>query len=317
MSDTPIVAFIDSVHPILWEFLEGMGFTCVDYSESTEESIRRDYSKFTGIVLRSKFQITSEILDQCQQLKFIARSGSGMENIDTKAAISRGVKCFNSPEGNRDALAEHTIGMLLMLFNKLNKADSEVRQRIWDREGNRGVELMNKTVGIIGYGTMGKAFAQRLSGFGCKVIAYDKFKKGFSDEFVQEVDWKTFVKEADIVSLHVNYLPENEFMIDSSFFDSFPKPIYIINTARGKCLNTKSLIDAMSNGKVLGACLDVLEFESVSFDNDYKHPFIDLLLKSEDVVLSPHVAGWTKESYEKLSLFLAKKIKESLNSIAQ
>ena len=311
----PIVAFIDSVHPSLWESLEALGFQCEDYSKSLEKEIERNYHTFKGIVLRSKYRITAEVIEKCNQLKFIARSGSGMENIDVSAAEKKGVLCINSPEGNRDALAEHTLGMLLMLFNKLHIANQEVKSGVWRREENRGVELKGKTVGLIGYGVMGKAFAQRLKGFEVEVIAFDKFKSSFSDENAKEVSWEEFTRKSDIISLHVNYLPDNEYFVNSTFFEQFKKPVYFINTARGKCVETKALLEAIDQGKVLGACLDVIEFESVSFENDYTSPLLKELISKPEVVLSPHVAGWTTESYIKLSEFLFKKINENINLI--
>jgi D-3-phosphoglycerate dehydrogenase len=238
-----------------------------------------------------------------------------MENIDVDTAKDKGILCFNSPEGNRDALAEHTLGMLLMLFNKLHTANQEVKNGIWKREENRGVELKGRTVGLIGYGVMGKAFAQRLKGFDCSVVAYDKFKSNISDENAREVSWQEFTDQCDVVSLHVNYLPENEYLANESFFNQFKKPIYFINTARGRCLQTKALIEAIEKGKVLGACLDVIEFESISFENDYNNSILEELFNRNEVVFSPHVAGWTKESYKKLSEFLFKKINENINLI--
>lgn len=251
------------------------------------------------------------MLDKADNLKWIARSGAGMENIDVEYANHKGIACFNSPEGNRDAVAEHAVGMLLMLFNKLKQGDAEVRKGQWNREANRGIELKGKTVGILGFGYMGAAFAQRLKGFQVKVIAYDKYKSGFGDDWVAEVDEATLFAESDVLSIHLPLTEETTFLIDKDYLTKFKQPIYLINTARGKNLKTTDLLGALDSGKVLGACLDVLEYESLSFEKlkseDLPADF-QTLVKSDKVILSPHVAGWTVESYEKLSAVLAEKI---------
>jgi D-3-phosphoglycerate dehydrogenase len=261
--------------------------------------------------LRSKFKITAAIIDSAPNLKCIARVGAGMENIDVAYATQKGIACVNSPEGNRDAVAEHTIGMLLCLFNNITKANAEVKSGKWLREENRGIELHGKTIGIIGYGNMGTAFAQRLQGFGVKVLAYDKYKTNFGTEFVKETYLEEIFQQANVLSIHTPLTEETNYLINDAFLNSFKKNIYIINTARGKCLNTADLVKSIENKKVLGACLDVLEYEAVSFEGiDYKkipQP-MQYLLKSDKVVLTPHIAGWTKESNIKLAEFLAEKI---------
>ena len=234
-----------------------------------------------------------------------------MENIDVAYAESKGIKCLCAPEGNRDAVAEQALGMLLGLFNNLFGANKEVREGKWIREGNRGVELMGKTVGIIGYGNMGSAFAERLKGFGVNVLVYDKFKKGFETDFIKESSLEDIFKNADILSLHTPLTDETNYLINDSFIHKFSKNIYIINTARGKCLNTSDLVKNLKSGKVLGACLDVLEYEMVSFEalntNELPEAF-QYLIKSDNVVLSPHIAGWTHESNQKIARILAEKI---------
>jgi D-3-phosphoglycerate dehydrogenase len=234
-----------------------------------------------------------------------------MENIDVAYAESKGIKCLSAPEGNRDAVAEHALGMLLMLFNNLKRADAEVRQGIWRRAENRGIELAGKTIGIIGYGNMGSAFAKRLKGFDCKVLIYDKYKKGFGDEFVTECNMERIYSESDVLSLHVPLTEETKELVNADFIERFRKKIYIINTARGKCLNTTHLVDAMESGKIAGACLDVLEYETVSFENlnvsSLPEP-MQYLIKSDKVILSPHIAGWTHESNYKISKILAEKM---------
>jgi D-3-phosphoglycerate dehydrogenase / 2-oxoglutarate reductase len=305
------ILFIDSNHPALHETLEKAGHTCDLNYAWTEEKILSHIHLYDGAVIRSKIKITKEIIDKAVRLKFIARAGAGMENIDVAYAESKGIKCIHAPEGNRDALAEHAIGMLLSLFNNICRADKEVRSGKWIREENRGIELMGKTVGIIGYGNMGSAFAERLKGFGVKTLAYDKYKTNFGNEGVKESSLEEIFNEADILSLHVPLSAETHYMIDDSFINKFKKNIYIINTSRGKCLNTSDLMKNISSGKVSGACLDVLEYEMLSFEgldiNALPEAFRQLI-KSDKVILSSHVAGWTHESNEKIAQILAEKI---------
>ena len=305
------ILFIDSNHSILHETLQKAGFTCdLNYHWSKAEIIDSIHL-YEGIIIRSKLKITKEIIDKAVKLKFIARAGAGMENINVVYAESKSIHCFHAPEGNRDALGEHAIGMLLSLFNNLCKADKEVRQGKWIREGNRGIELRGKTIGIIGYGNMGSAFAERLKGFGVKVLVYDKYKKNFGNDIIIETTLDHIFEEADVISLHTPLTEETIYLIDDSFISSFKKNIYIINTARGKCLDTAGLVKNIQSGKVLGACLDVLEYEDISFENlyaaDFPEPF-QYLIKSEKVLLSPHIAGWTMESNRKIGQILAEKI---------
>lgn len=310
------IAFIDSVHPSLQEELEKSGFQCDMLYALPNEEIIAKLHEYDGAVIRSRFKIDKAIIDKADRLKFIARAGAGMENIDVAYAESKGLKCLHAPEGNRDAVGEQAVGMLLMLFNNLARADREVRKGKWIREGNRGTELMGKTVGIIGYGNMGSAFAQRLKGFGVKVLAYDKYKKGFGDELVREAAMEELFAEADVLSLHIPLTNETRFMVNDAFINKFKKNIYIINTARGKILKTDNLVDSLRSGKVLGACLDVLEYEAVSFehiDASQLPEAFQYLISSDKVVLSPHIAGWTHESNEKIALALARKIKAVFN----
>lgn len=311
------VIFIDSVHPILNDRLTELGCDCSDYTNESREKIIADLHLFEGAVIRSKFKFTSDIFEKAPNLRFIARSGSGMENIDRIEAEKRNVICFNSPEGNRDAVAEHTLGMLLTLLNKIHTTDLEVRKGIWKREENRGIEIKNKTIGIMGCGVMGEAVAQRLSGFGCKIIGYDKYKSEINSKYINQVDLDTFKKETDILSLHFNYLEENHLFVDYEFLNSFHKNIYLINTSRGKNLSLEGLWKSIEDGKVKGACLDVLEHESTSFENvkfESLPESFQNLLKSDKVLFSPHVGGWTHESYVKLSTFLAEKIEKEFFS---
>lgn len=306
------VLFIDSVHPILKKGLEKEGWQCDWCVDDSIDEINSKIGNYDGVVIRSKFPMNKEMIDISIKLKFIARSGAGLENIDVDYATSKGIKIFNSPEGNRDAVGEQALGMLLSLFQNLNQADAQVRKGIWDREGNRGIELKGKTVGIIGFGNMGKAFAQRLRGFECKVLAYDKYVSGFGNEFVQEVTLNQLQDQADVISFHTPLTKETHYYFNSIFIEKCKKPFYIINTSRGKVVETEAVVRGLEAGKVAGACLDVLEYESSSFENNFLENTpspMSYLIQSDKVILSPHVAGWTKESYIKLSLFLLEKVR--------
>jgi D-3-phosphoglycerate dehydrogenase / 2-oxoglutarate reductase len=307
------ILFIDSNHPVLHEMLEKAGHTCdLNYNWAPQEIISNIHL-YDGIVIRSKIKITKEIIDKAIKLRFIARAGAGMENIDVAYAESKGIKCMHAPEGNRDAVAEHTIGMLLSLFNNICRANKEVREGKWIREENRGIELMGKTIGIIGYGNMGSAFAKRLQGFGVKTLVYDKYNppKPEENNFIIKATPDQVFEESDILSLHVPLTEETTYLIDDEFISRFRKNIYIINTSRGKCLNTDDLVNNIKSGKVLGACLDVLEYEMTSFEGlDFKSlpEAFQYLIRSEKVMLSSHIAGWTHESNEKIAKILAEKI---------
>ncbi len=310
------VLFIDTTHPVLKKGLKKMGFQCdyfPDYKRDDFEAIIHEYF---GVIIRSKIKIDKQIIDKAYNLRFIARVGAGMENIDVEYAKNKGIRCINSPEGNRDAVGEHALGMLLSLLNNLNRADKQVRQGIWIREANRGIEIKGKTIGIIGYGNMGGAFAQRLKGFEANVIAYDKYKFDYSDEYVREKTLDEIFGETDILSLHVPLTDETFFMVNDEFINNFKKNIYIINTARGKVLKTMDLVKNMKSGKVLGAALDVLEYEDLSFEDIERGKLpgaFQYLASSDKVMLSPHIAGWTRESNYKLSKFIVDKIKREFD----
>ena len=311
MSNSRKVLFIDSQHPRLQKDLQAAGFCCDMQYEWDSAKIAAELPNYMGIVIRSRIKLDKEIISKGTNLKFIARAGAGMENIDVAYAHSLGIHCLHAPEGNRDAVGEHAVGMLLSLFNNICRANNEVRNGIWIREGNRGVELQGKTVGIIGYGNMGSAFAKRLQGFGVKVLAYDKYKKNFTDEYAKEASLAEIFQAADVLSIHVPLTDETHYMIDSSFFEKFRKNIYVINTARGKVVKTDDLVEYMKKGKILGACLDVLEYEALSFeglDKDKLPEPFQYLIKSDKIVLTPHIAGWTHESHEKIVAILAQKI---------
>lgn len=305
------VAFLDTVHEILWERLSAAGMACEHAEEvRREEVLQGALAHATGIVLRSRLTVDAELLDALPQLKWVARSGAGLDNIDVAEADARGVRIFSSPEGNATAVGEHAVGQLLMLLHKLAAADRHVRDGGWDREGHRGVELEARTVGIVGFGNMGRSFARCLSGFGCRVLAYDKYAVGFDGAFgVQECGLDQLHREADVVSFHVPLTTETRGMVDAHWLQKFDRPVYVLNTARGEVLNTADLLDAMDAGRVIGAALDVLEFEKRSLEGLAERPeALTRLLAHPRTVLSPHVAGWSVESYIKLSDVLADKI---------
>lgn len=305
------VVFLDVVHSVLEERLIAAGFTCVDASNLSKEACEPIIEDADGIAIRSRFRMDEDFLSNAKSLKFIARSGAGMENIDIDYCESRNIALFNAPEGNRNAVGEHALGMLLSLFNKIPTADLEVRNGKWDREGNRGIELDGKTVGLIGFGNNGQAFAKKLRGFDVDVLAHDKYKSGFSDQFVTESSLQDIFAKSDVLSFHIPQNEETIYYADEDFFNSFQNNIFLINLARGKVVKTSALVKAMKNRKVLGACLDVLEYEKSSFESFFEQdlsPDFKYLLESKNVILSPHVGGWTHESYFKLSNVLADKI---------
>jgi D-3-phosphoglycerate dehydrogenase len=307
------VLHLDINHPLIIEQFSELGFQNDEDYTSTKKEIESKIDQYDGLIIRSRFTIDSQFLDKAKNLKFIGRLGAGLENIDIKHAKSLGIFLAAAPEGNRNAVGEHAMGMLLSLFNKLNTADREVRSGKWDREGNRGLELEGKVVGIIGYGNMGKAFAKKLIGFDVEeVICYD-IQGGVEDENARQVGIMEFQNRADVVSLHVPQTAETVGMVHSEFLNKFQKPIWIINTARGKCIITSDLVEAMKSGKVLGAGLDVLEYEKASFENMFSDNNLPdafkYLINSDQVILSPHIAGWTVESKIKLAQTIVDKIK--------
>lgn len=305
------ILFADTAHPFLEEALTKAGHTCFYDPELNRSKAKEILNQYDGVVIRSRFKFDRELLDAGKNLRFIARVGAGMENIDQTYAESLGIVCLNAPEGNRNAVAEQALGMLLMLFNNLLRADAEVRKGVWIREENRGVELCGKTVAIIGYGNTGSTFAKRLRGFDVKVLAVDPYKTGFGDEFVQESTMEEVFREANVVSLHIPLTDETRYLVNENWLNRFEKNIYLINTARGKCLNTADLVKALNSGKVIGAALDVLEYETVSFEQLDQIPAPLLaLIDSDKTVLSPHIAGWTHESNRKMAEILVGKIGE-------
>ncbi|SHI36876.1 2-hydroxyacid dehydrogenase [Flavobacterium terrae] len=304
------ILHIDSNHPLLWDQLEKAGFSNETDFISSKDEVEKKIQNYHGIVIRSRFKIDKQFLDKAVNLQFIARVGAGLESIDCDYAQEKEVYLIAAPEGNRNAVGEHALGMLLSLFNKLNKADREVRSGHWNREANRGHELDGKTVGIIGYGNMGKSFAKKLRGFDVKVLCYD-ILENVGDENAKQVSLENFQKEVDVVSLHTPWTPETDKMINKDFILGFEKPFWFINTARGNSVVTADLVDALKSGKILGAGLDVLEYEKLSFETLFegeKPQAFEYLLQAENVLLTPHIAGWTVESKEKLAQTIVDKI---------
>ncbi|MGL5892166.1 MAG: 2-hydroxyacid dehydrogenase, partial [Bacteroidia bacterium] len=309
------ILFLDSNHPVILEMLRAAGFVCDEEYELPKAEVEKIMPGYAGVVIRSRFKLDAGFIAASPDLECIARAGAGMENIDVDYAEAHGIKCVHAPEGNRDAVGEQALGMLLALMNNLARANREVREGKWIREGNRGYELGGKTVGIIGFGNMGAAFAQRLSGFGVRVLAYDKYKTGFGNQLVEEVTLQQIFEQADVVSLHIPLTSETNYMVNDEFLSLFRKPIWLINTARGKVLETAALVKHLQNGTVRGACLDVLEYEKVSFeaiDTAALPEPMQYLIASDNVLLSPHIAGWTVESHEKIGKVLASKMIEAL-----
>jgi D-3-phosphoglycerate dehydrogenase len=300
------ILIVDDLHPIFKERAQLLGFEVDDMPLISREETMEVIKDYTGIAVRTKFRIDKELFDAAINLEFVARAGAGLDNIDEAIAKEKGIKLLNAPEGNMDAVGEHATGLLLSLMNNFRNADQQIRAGKWDREGNRGYELKGKTVGIIGYGFMGKSFAKKLKAFEVNVIAYDKYKTGFSDEFAKEVSMEEIVRQSDVLSLHIPLTSETRQMVNEEYLLHFRKPIFFINTARGEIVNTNSVLAALNQGKILGAGLDVLEAE--------KFPLLGLqdwyadIVANEKVILTPHVGGWTFDSYRKISEVLAEKL---------
>ena len=306
----PKILITETIHECIIPILENIGYEVHYKPKIDRQGILDTLEDYIGIIIRSKTPANKELIQAGKNLKFLARSGAGMDQVDLEYAESRNISLLNAPEGNRDAVAEHTLGLLLNLINKMRNADLQVRKKIWDREGNRGVELMHRTFGIIGFGNMGKAVSRRLSGFGCKIIAYDKYKKGFANDFVEEVELEELFERADIVSFHVPLTPETKFYVNDEFIESFKKNIILLNTARGEIMTLKSLVKYLKSGKISAAGLDVLENEKMAKLTEEQNELMAELFDMENVLLTPHVGGWTVESYIKISETLGKKIKD-------
>lgn len=311
------ILHLDKNHPLLIEQLSSFGLENHEDYASSKAEVEAKIHLYDGIVIRSRFPIDAALLKKAKHLKFIGRVGAGLENIDIAFAKQQGIQLFNAPEGNRDAVAEHALGLLLNLTNRIRIADKEVRKGVWLREENRGEEIMGKTVGIIGYGYMGKAFAKRLQGFGCEVICYD-IKDNIGDEFAVQVSFEAFVKRTQILSLHVPLTDKTLGMVNTEFISRFQHNIWLINTSRGKVVKTQDLVEALESGKVKGAGLDVLDYEKSSFENLFSDEVempaaFRTLIHMNNVILSPHIAGWTIESKAKLAQTIVDKVKAAFH----
>jgi len=302
------ILIVDDLHPAFKIKAEELGYQVDDLPKITRAETIAAISGYDGIAVRTKFKIDRELMDAAPGLKFVARAGAGLDNIDEAYAKEKNIQLINAPEGNRDALGEHAVGLLLSLINNFRRADIEIRNGIWDREGSRGFELKGKTVGIIGYGFMGSSFARKLSGFEVKTIAYDKYKTGFSDAYAQECSMEEIVKYSDVLSFHLPLTSETRQMVDEEYLRHFKKNIFFINTARGEIVNTKAVLAAIETGKILGAGLDVLEAEK--FPNLSDQSWYNELIASPKVILTPHVGGWTVDSYRKISEVLGDKLEQ-------
>ena len=309
------ILLLDKNHPLITEQLLAKNFILEEDFTSSYDEVCDKIQNYDGVIIRSRIPLDQNFLEKATHLKFIARVGAGMENIDIPVAEKLGIQLINSPEGNRDSVAEHVVGMLLILMNRLFIASNEVKKGIWLREENRGDELLGKTVGLIGYGNMGKATAKRLSGFGCKVIFHD-ILPDLSDEFATQVSLEELKQKAEVLSLHIPMTNETHYLIDSTFINEMKNEFYFVNTARGKNVETKYLVEALKSGKVKGACLDVLEYEKASFEkldtstslSTRENEDLQYLLDSEKVIVTPHIAGWTHQSKEKLAQVIVDKI---------
>ena len=300
---------IDEMHPSIIPGLEDLGFEAVYEPGISRKEIISQIDQFTGIIVRSKTEIDSELLAPASKLKFVARAGAGIEQVDIEFLNEHNIALINAPEGNRDALAEHAIGLILALCQNIVRGDREVRSGIWDREGNRGVEIKGKTIGLVGFGFMGSALAQRLQSFGCKVIAYDKYKQKFSNQFARQVAESEIFEDTDILSLHVPQTEETLGFFNKSYFNKFKKDIVLLNTSRGGILNLYDLADLLDNGKIRAAALDVLENEKLKTWNIEEKAVFERLASHDNVVFTPHVGGWTFESYKRINDVILSKIK--------
>lgn len=305
------ILIVDHLHPAFKEQAAAMGYLVDDQPEISRRETLLAIPNYDGIAVRTKFNIDRELMEAGENLKFIARAGAGLDNIDEACAKERGIALLNAPEGNMDAVGEHAVGMLLSLMNNFRQADQQVRNGMWDREGNRGYELKGKTVGIIGYGYMGRSFARKLQGFGVEVIAYDKYKRDFSDELAREVSMEEIVKRSDVLSLHIPLTTETRQLVTEEYLLHFRKPIFLLNTARGEIVQTAAVLKGLDSGKILGAGLDVLEVEKFPALGE-QHWYTGLAAHPQ-VLLSPHVGGWTFESYRKISEVLADKLSDLMD----
>ena len=305
----PKIIHLDENHELLKNELGKLGFKNYFDLISTKKEVEKKIWEFEGIILRSRIEIDKKFIDCCKNLKFIARVGSGLENIDTDYAEKKNIEIISAPEGNANAVGEHALGMLLSLLNKIIRSNNQTKNNIWSREQNRGIELDGKTIGIIGYGNTGKSLAKKLSGFNVRILCNDIIEE-ISDKYATQVSINEIMKSCDIISVHTNLNDSSFQLINKNFINNCKKPFFLINTSRGECLKTSDLVDGIKTGKILGACLDVIENESKSFENLNTNSDLEYLKKSEKVVLTPHIAGWSIESKLKLAQVVLEKIKD-------
>ncbi|XOV93658.1 MAG: NAD(P)-dependent oxidoreductase [Bacteroidota bacterium] len=304
------VLIVDQMHESIIDMLGEAGFRPDYQPDITRAEVLKIIGGYEGIIVRSKTRIDKELIDLATNLQFVARAGAGIDNVDYKEISERNIKLVNAPEGNRDALGEHTIGMLLTLLHKIHIANFEVKKGAWHREANRGWELRGKTVGIYGFGYMGSAFAKKLRGFDCNVIVYDKYKTGLSNDFINQVDLKTFQKETEILSLHVPLTSETKYLFDEYYLDQFPNLRILLNTARGEILSLRALESLLENSRLIGVGLDVLENEKIHQLNTEEQNIFNKLAARDNVIMTPHIAGWTFESYKRINEVLVSKLQE-------
>ncbi len=302
------ILIIDYVSPLLLELLEESKINYLYLPTHSEQFILDKINKFNGLIVRNRFQINNFFLKKCKNLQFIARYGSGMESIDVKYANQLGIKCFNSAEGNCNAVSEHALGMLLSLLHKIHKSMEELKTGVWKRNENLGNELSGKNIGVIGYGNTGKAFCEKLKGFNCNIYCYDKYKKNYGTSSIQECSMESLYNHADVISLHIPINDETKYLINDYFIQKMRRPFYIINTSRGKIINTSDLINGLKNKKIIGACLDVIEYECAGFINTNFNDDYNYLLNCKNIIMTPHIAGLSYESHLKISQTLFDKI---------
>ena len=309
MKDKQKILITDKIHPLLREGLEHDGFA-VNYNPAiSPDEVLQIIHDYEGLVVNSKIYVGKVMLDRALKLKFVCRAGSGLEIIDLDYAKKKNIIVFNSPEGNRNAVAEHALGMLLNLMNNISVANEQVKNYQWNREANRGHEISGKTIALIAYGNTAKAFSKLLKGFDVTILAYDKYYQGFANDFVDESSLEEIFKRTDIVSIHLPLTPETEYMIDYKFLSSFKKPHWLINTSRGKVLRTEDLMQCLNEGKILGAALDVLENEKLERISEDEKQIFEKLISDKRILLTPHIAGWTFESRKRIAEVLLQKIR--------
>jgi D-3-phosphoglycerate dehydrogenase / 2-oxoglutarate reductase len=304
------VLIIDEIHPSIFPMLESIGIKADYRPDIKPVEVCEALAGFDGLIIRSKMRVTADTLKYADKLKFVARAGAGVDNIDADALQERGIALLGANEGNRQAVGEFALGILIALVRNIARGDRQVRDKVWLREENRGEEINGKTVGIIGYGNMGQSFAKVLSGFGCRIVAYDKYAPEKISTPAIRVSLEQLQHEADIVSLHIPYIKDNLDFADDAFFSNFKKPVWFLNTSRGDVVDQSALVEHLKSGNIKGAALDVLENEKLKTLTDKQQQNFEYLSKADNIILTPHIAGWTHESYVKINEVLVDKIKD-------